>query len=199
MSDIEFNKSIKIILLGETSTGKTNLINSFFDIPFDTTSRSTIAPNLSPKVIVINEHSYTINMWDTVGQERYHSITKHFINGSNIIILVYDICNEESFNKLTYWDNSVRDILGDDIILGICGNKKDLVSNKTVEKQKGIEFAESKGALFAETSAKNDPKGFQQFVAQLVEKYLDKNGIKINDSKKLFPELNSNKKKKCFC
>ena len=197
MSDIDYNNSIKIIILGEIYTGKTNLINSYFDIPFDVSSAATLTSHLSQKVVQINNKTYTINMWDTAGQEKYRSITKLFINGSNIVILVYDITREETFKELPFWYETATNILGDNIIFGVCGNKIDLFWEQKIEKAKGIEFAESKGAFFTETSSKDDPKAFQKFVDKLIEKFLTKNGIINNIGEKLSPKRK--KKGKCFC
>ena len=93
--------SIKLILFGNSGTGKTNIINSFINKPFDDNACSTIASAFATKSIIINQKNYHVDIWDTAGQE-YRSLTKIFINDSNIVIFVFDITNKKSFTDLEY-------------------------------------------------------------------------------------------------
>ena len=165
--------SVKIILLGEMSAGKTSLINVYLDEnkfnPNEMTSThsSQIFANLEIKNTILE-----ISLWDTMGQEQFRSVTKNFIKGSNIVILVYDITNRVSFLELNYWLNVSREEVQNDAIFGVVGNKVDLFNNCEVQKEEGEEFANEIGALFTETSAKDTPIGFRNFVKQLLEKLM---------------------------
>lgn len=166
--------NIKIILLGESGVGKTNLINAYFGNPFNTEISITTAPNQSHSKVDIENNICYLDIWDTMGQEKYHSMTKSFIKGSHIIIFVYDITNEESFSKLNYWVNQVREVteLDNKIILGLAANKLDLIGECQVEKNQGEAYAKEIGAIFGEMSAKENRKAFKQYVHKLIGKLL---------------------------
>jgi small GTP-binding protein len=192
---------LKIVLLGETAIGKTNLINVFLGNKFNPISIPTLNPTSSEKKINIYETNYTINMWDTIGQERYRSMTKLFLKGANIVIFVYDITKKSSFIELNYWVKIVEEELGDDPILGVCANKIDLFSMEEVNAKEGQEFANKINALFVETSAKEDPISFNNFIIKLLKQYhRSKNNIK-NDEETIVLERKPSKRKKfqLFC
>ena len=177
MSD-EKDDAIKLILVGDSGTGKTNLITvaagyGFNNESITTTSCSYIQKNITTK----NGKEYKVNLWDTIGQEKYRSLTKIFIKDSKIVIFVYDITNKTSFESLKYWYKIIVDILGEGPVFGIVGNKVDLYLQQKVNQNEGEEFAESIGAKFKLTSAKNDPKSFCDFIEELLEQYEIKNGI----------------------
>ena len=193
------NQNLKIILLGDTGVGKTCLINAYFNRKFNSELESTCTPEFSQKTIKIQNKKYTIEIWDTAGQERYRSLSKVFIKGANIIIFVYDITNEKTFNELNFWINYVEEQLWDESIYGLAANKNDLFNEQKVEKERGEKLAKDIGALFYETSAKEDQKGFQQFIEKLIKKLIEnkkelmKVGTKL-DNKKIKKE-----KKPCSC
>ena len=188
--------NIKIILLGDVGTGKTNLINAYFNREFDINSKSTLSPQYSQKKININGINYLIDVWDTAGQEKYKSISKIFIKVSNIVIFVYDITNEKSFINLDYWVNSVEEILWENQVFGLVANKMDLFLQEKVEKERGIKYSKEIGALFCQTSGKVDKKGFQIFIEKLIKIYIDNNKEILGSGEKL--ELNKNNKSR-YC
>ena len=176
MSD-EDKEHIKIILIGDMSTGKTSLINAYFGMNFNSQVTTTLTPSVSQKEIKIEGTSYVIDMWDTAGQEKYRSMAKIFIKDSQIVIYVYDVTEEKTFDSLDYWVKSVEEVLGKNALLALVGNKIDLLENIKVLTEKGEKLAKDIGAIFYETSAKEDADGFQKFVKQLIEEFLDKNEI----------------------
>ena len=113
-----------------------------------------------------------------MGQEKYCSLSRSFINGSNIIIFVYDITRKESFSELDFWTNSVKEELGEDeVIIGVVGNKADLFTNTEVQKIEGENYAQKINGFFSETSAKENPEGFEIFVKMLLENLLANKNI----------------------
>ena len=166
---------IKIILLGNSEIGKTSLINVYEGKNFADKMLSTIGSQYTRKEMIINDEKYIIQMWDTAGQEKYRSINKIYIKGSNIVIFVYDVTNKNSFIDLSdFWVDYVQKLIGKEIIFGIVGNKIDLIDNIKVEKEEGEKYAKEVGAFFRETSAKEEPEGFNEFVDQLIKEYISK-------------------------
>ena len=174
---IQANNAIKVILVGDISTGKTNLISVAAGLEFNSDTISTTSCSFMQKKIIINKKEYKVNLWDTIGQEKYRSLTKIFVKDSQIVIFVYDITNRESFESLPYWKGIIDDILGQDITLGVIGNKIDLYLEEMVKANEGKEFADSIGAKFKVTSAKDNPKDVIDFIDKMVNVYLknDKN------------------------
>jgi len=196
MSDEE----IKVILIGESGTGKTSLINATMGLKFKESVESTTTNSFSSKTVTIDKKDYVLNLWDTIGQEKFRALTKIFIKDSKIVILVYDITRKESFKELNFWLKMIQDILGDEPILGICGNKSDLFVREQVKEEEVRKYSEEKQIPFKLTSAKN-PLSFNKFLEDLVKKYLEKHGVSVgNNGGKI--ELNNKKQtneKRRFC
>ena len=169
------SNAIKLILVGDTGTGKTNLISVAAGLEFNAGALTTTSCSFIQKIVKTNKKEYKINLWDTIGQEKYRSLTKIFVKDSNIVILVYDITKRESFESLKYWKSIIDEILGKDITLGVVGNKIDLYLEEAVKENEGQEYADSIGAKFQLTSAKNNPKEFSHFIEEMLEEYLKNN------------------------
>ena len=181
--DEDRNNAIKVILVGDSGTGKTNLITITAGYEFNSNSLSTTSCSYVQKIFERDDKEYKVNLWDTIGQEKYRSLTKIFLKDSKIVIFVYDITNRESFESLKFWKQIIDDILGNTPIFGVVGNKNDLYYDEKVKEEEGEEYANSIGAKYLLTSAKNDPKGFVQFIEQLLDDYLYNNGM--NDSERI--------------
>ena len=175
MKNLE-EQDIKVILVGESGTGKTSLISISMGMKFQEGMEiSTSAASFVTKIIKIGDKSYTLNLWDTIGQEKFRSLTKIFIKDSKIVIFVYDITNKKSFEELDYWYKTIKDVLGESAVLGIAGNKQDLFTQEQVPEDMAEKYAESKGIPFKLTSAKN-PLTFNLFLEDLLKQYIVKCG-----------------------
>ena len=186
----------KLILLGDSGVGKTNLINVTADKNFQECNNITISASYLPKTFEIDSNKYKINLWDTAGSERYRGLTKLFYKGSDIVIFVYDITSIKSFNNLEDWIKDTKEIIDNDYVCGIVGNKKDLYKQEEITEKEGKEFAESKGMKFKLVSAKEDKVSFIDFVIDLIK------DAKTNLEKKreaLFLQNKKTKKHKCKC
>ena len=198
--DNNAEEEIKVILVGESGTGKTSLINATMGLPFKESLESTTANSFSSKKITVGSKQYILNLWDTIGQEKFRSLTKIFIKDSKIVLLVYDITRLNSFKELDFWYKMIRDILGDDIIVGVCGNKQDLFAREQVKEEEGRKYAEERNISFKLTSAKN-PLSFNKFLDELVKQYTEKfGGVKNKEDKEkinLTGDKKNDKKKCC--
>ena len=197
MNDSEKDE-LKCILLGESGVGKTCLIIALIGLGFNPNEISSISSSYVTKKIIIGDKSYKVNLWDTIGQEEYHSLTKIFIKNSQLVFFVYDITNRKSFEKLDFWYNTTMEVLGEDAVTGFIGNKEDLYI-KEEEKEEEIEkYAQEKKAPFKYTSALT-PSSFEIFLQKQVEAYIKKTeGIVENvEGKKL--NIKKDKKSKKWC
>ena len=132
--------SIKIILLGEAGTGKTNLINICCNLKFNPDFVTSLTASFIDKNVPINNANYSLKLWDIAGQEVYRSLNNLFIKDWIIWILVYDITSRKSFEELDYWKNTVEEQLRNKAILGVVGNKIDLYKNEQVTDEEGEEY-----------------------------------------------------------
>ena len=171
----ETAEEIKVILVGESGTGKTSLINTSIGIPFKENMITSASNSFAPKEFQIDGKKYILNLWDTIGQEKFRSLTKIFIKDSKIVIFVYDITNEKSFKELEYWITTIKDILKDEAVLGIAGNKQDLFKNEKVKEETARKYAQEKNIIFELTSSKNR-KTFEKLLEDLLKQYIEKNG-----------------------
>ena len=193
MSDLD---DLKVILLGESGVGKTNLINRVMGEEFNEGEISTTNSSFSLKKLKLGQTEYSVKLWDTIGQEKFRHLTKLFYSDSKIVIFVYDISIKESFDALKdYWVKDINDKLGEGIIKGVVGNKIDKVIEEQVTPEEGEEYAKSIGARFLATSAKTEgPQKFEELLNQLLGDYLTKIGK--NETQEVKNEDNNNNKKK---
>jgi len=201
-NDININNFIKIILIGESSVGKTSLISTYNGKKFEENTVTTLNFSSKKKEITIDDIKYKVEIWDTAGQERYRSVSQIFIKGSQIVIFVYDITKLDSFSQLSFWVNYIKELISSDAVFGVVGNKIDLFEEKEeiVEEEEGRKFAKDIGALFTETSAKENPKAFSDFINELLKKLISnrKETEKEWNRVSLMPNNNNNKKRH-FC
>ena len=195
-------KEVKVILLGESGVGKTCIIERYMSNKFNSNLPSTLCSAYSIKKIIRDNTLYSINICDTTGQEKYHSVTNLFVKGSNIVILVYSIDSVTSFNNLEYWYSMVVDNLKDtEYILAIIGNKTDLFEEEVVSEEEGKRFAESKNAKFQLVSAKEDPDGINKLFDNLFEEIIQNTHINLvkKDDSYLISRSSTDTEKKSSC
>ena len=142
--------------------------------------------------MVVNDKIYTLNLWDTAGQESYRGVTQLFFRGAEIVILVYDITSKKTYESLDEWYEISEDTINNEHIYGIVGNKNDLFVNAEITEEEGENYAKSKNAKFRLVSAKDTPRNFIRFVEELV---MDFKQIDIND-RRMSVKLNREKKDK---
>ena len=197
MSDEDGQKEIKVILVGEPGTGKTCLIKVATGGKFSENMESTIESTFVTKKIVKDNIEYSLNLWDTAGQEKYHSVTRLFLKKSEIVIFVYAINEKQTFEGIkSYWVTAIKESVGDEPILGIVGNKNDLFMEEDVNEEEVKDFANELGAKFKLVSAKDDPLGFSNFLEELLNEYLKKKGLDVKKEDNANINLNNENPKK---
>ena len=196
---------IKIILLGDTGVGKSSIIKRYYEDTFDDNLTTTFVSSYLEKIIKIKGQKAKLEIWDTAGQEEFRSITKLFVKNSKVIILVYDVTNRPSFECLNYWYDFIEKEIGKEVILGLAGNKTDLIFEEgfgeEVTSEEGKAYAEKINADFSLVSAKESGKEISDLFEQCVARYLDLN-ISDEDSNlniKLSNSLTDNNTKSECC
>ena len=152
-------ESIKVVLVGESGVGKTSIIAQFTSKKFDPHRETSLSAQFISKTVAFNEIGKQIkfDIWDTVSKEKYRSLAKIFYKDAKVIVFVYDITTEYSFNELkNYWYEETKANSDGNPILAVVGNKIDLYNDQKVSNNDGKEFAEKIGAIFQTTSAMSD-------------------------------------------
>ncbi|KAI7900334.1 GTPase Ypt3 [Cokeromyces recurvatus] len=144
----------KLVVVGDSGVGKTNLLGRYVHDTFDFGSKSTIGLDLTIKHMMIKGKKIRVQIWDTAGQERYRSITKRYYRGSVGACLVYDITKRESYDNISRWLNEFKmNEAHPDSVIMLIGNKSDLQDKRTVTQEEAMNYAKEHGLLFMETSA----------------------------------------------
>ena len=199
---------IKIVVVGDSGVGKTNLIKRFISNEFSENIKATIGVEFMSKTYRINKHLFKIEIWDTAGQERYKSITAVYYKGAKGALVVYDTTDQTTFDNIDKWMQEIKDKTSKDIKLMIIGNKIDLKEEREVKNEEALKKAQSFGIPLMETSALDTTNVKEAFNDLLKEIYKDmkdnlnkpenkfqndkKNGIDLNTS-----EPEKQKPKKC--
>ena len=178
MSDDEEGSGMikcKITLIGESTVGKTSIIKQYISNIFNRDILSTIGGEREYKSIVIKGKKVRLVFWDTAGQEKFRSLSRIFLNKSNIVVFVYDITKRDTFEKLKeIWYPTAIQILGkENVVYGVAANKSDLYENEEVKYEEGEAFAKSINAIIKETTAMNH-KQIEELITDLVKSFLDR-------------------------
>jgi Ras-related protein Rab-21 len=136
MSGVE---RFKVVLLGEGRVGKTSILLRYIKGEYTDRQVSTLQASYLDKRLNVGSTSVQLSIWDTAGQERFHALGPIYYRDSSGALLVYDITDAESFNKVKNWVKELRKIVGNDIILIIAGNKVDLEKNRHVNEKEALE------------------------------------------------------------
>ena len=185
----------KILLLGDTSVGKTCFLMRYTDNTFQEIHLSTIGLDYKLKNVQLEDGKFVkIQIWDTAGQDRFRSITKNYYKGAHGIILLYDITDRRSFDNVKTWIEQIREEVGDKVSIILVGNKIDEVDGRKVKTEEGEKIANEIGLSFFECSAKtgeNIDMIFNEMVKKTVEANtkLEGKGNKLTSKK--------NKKRGC--
>lgn len=132
--------------------GKTSLSTKFVHGSFDKQQSSTVDASYLEKQVQVGQKRVKLVIWDTAGQEKYHALAKNYYQGASGALLVYDVTDEDSFQRATTWYKELIHEIGKEAPIILAGNKCDII-NQTVQKEDGDNFARSKGIEHVHTSA----------------------------------------------
>ena len=196
-----------MILIGDSSVGKSNILLKYLKNEFDQSSKATVGVEFGTKTVEMNDKKIKIQIWDTAGQERYRSITSAYYKGAKGAFIVYDITRRNTFDDIDKWISDLKTNGDNNISIMLIGNKSDLNDKREVETNEGIKKSEETKIAFMETSAlsgENIIKAFNELIEQIyqnnclnVEEDIDieiDKGVNLSEEKK---ENNDTKKTCC--
>ncbi|XP_074340424.1 ras-related protein RABA4d-like [Apium graveolens] len=153
----DFNTKIdyvfKVVLIGDSAVGKSQLLSRFARNEFSLDSKATIGVEFQTKTLVLDNKTVKAQIWDTAGQERYRAVTSAYYRGAVGAMLVYDMTKRQTFDHITGWLEELRGHADKNIMIMLIGNKCDLASLRAVPTEDAQEFAERENLFFMETSA----------------------------------------------
>ena len=202
----EIDHLFKIIVIGDSSVGKTNLMTRFMKNQFHSESKPTIGVDFATKNVTVEKKNIRVQVWDTAGQERLKAFSSAYYQGSHGAIVCYDITNRESFDNVRNW---VTELMTHQdpkkMVVMLVGNKSDLEEQRTVNEEEGRFLAEEFDFFFMETSAKRNAsdevtKAFMVLVEEILIRNLDSkdpSGEKIERGKQINNDSDSKKKTGC--
>ena len=174
MSEEDYEMMVKIILIGDSAVGKTNIMSKYLKGEFQENTKATVGVEFGSKLFKIDNHTIKAQIWDTAGQEKYKAITGAYYKGSKGAFVVYDITRRDTFESADRWINDLKVTADPKINIILIGNKCDLEDKREVLKEQGEEKAKSFDCAFFETSAlkgDNIDKGFEMMVNEIFKKY----------------------------
>lgn len=186
---------LKILLIGDSSVGKTCSLINYVNGTFSPSAISTLGIDFKVHNVIKDGRKVKLQIWDTAGQERFRTITQSYYRATQGVIIMYDITDRKSFNNVRYWMNEI--MRSDEKIVKILvGNKADLTNHRTIDSSEGAKVAKEYGILFFETSAKtgqNISNVFDALVDASIKYALSQN----NDTVHIDPIRRPDDNKKC--
>ncbi|KAH9608245.1 hypothetical protein KSS87_006699 [Heliosperma pusillum] len=170
--DHEYDYLFKIVLIGDSGVGKSNILSRFTRNEFCLESKSTIGVEFATRTLQVEGKVVKAQIWDTAGQERYRAITSAYYRGAVGALLVYDITKKQTFDNVTRWLHELRDHADSNIVIMLAGNKSDLRHLRAVSEDEGQTLAQTEGLSFVETSAlesNNVEKAFQVILLDIYQ------------------------------
>ena len=192
-----FDLILKLLIVGDSSVGKTNFIMRFINNEFNNNYMTTSGIDLKTKDIEVKNKKIRIQIWDTAGQVQYKAITRNLFLKVMGAIIIYDITNEKSYTNLKSWVELIREECGSHMQIIIVGNKCDLDSERKINQDEVMNYAEEEKIEYIETSCKTG-ENVHKVVKTICEKILENNDLStdmsftLNSSSFMAP-----KKKKC--
>ncbi|THU53838.1 hypothetical protein C4D60_Mb10t18630 [Musa balbisiana] len=174
----EYDYLFKVVLIGDSGVGKSNILSRFTRNEFCLETKSTLGVEFATRTLQVEGRIIKAQIWDTAGQERYRAITSAYYRGALGAILVYDVTKPTTFENASRWLRELRDHADSNIVVMLIGNKTDLQHLRAVDSEEAQSFAEREGLAFIETSAleaTNVEKAFRVILAEIYRVISKKN------------------------
>ena len=175
----------KLIVVGDQNTGKSCILNRFANNTFQENYQATIGLDFQTKNVTIHNQDIRLTLYDTAGQEKFRSLIPMYIREAQIILLVYDITNKESFDSIPKWFSDILNVKNDEAVFVLIGNKIDLTNSRKISYNEGKRLANEKNIIFEELSAKNGTNFNDLFNNRIFEAVYKKFKNKFDDIEKI--------------
>ena len=165
-----YNMIFKIVLVGDSGVGKTNLLLRYLKNEFNTQTKATVGVEFGNTKVQIDNALIKAQIWDTAGQERYRSITSAYYKGAHGALIVYDITRKDSFDSVEKWLSDLKNNGEEKMVIMAIGNKCDMVNERVISTEEGEAKAQRNNIAFLETSALNATnvaKAFDELIQKL--------------------------------
>ena len=165
-----YNMIFKIVLVGDSGVGKTNLLLRYLKNEFNTQTKATVGVEFGNTKVQIDNALIKAQIWDTAGQERYRSITSAYYKGAHGALIVYDITRKDSFDSVEKWLSDLKNNGEEKMVIMAIGNKCDMVNERVISTEDGEAKAQRNNIAFLETSALNATnvaKAFDELIQKL--------------------------------
>jgi Ras-related protein Rab-11A len=173
MEDDNYEMMFKVVLVGDSFVGKTNIMSKYLKNEFHEDSKATVGVEFGSRQFNIEGHVVKAQIWDTAGQERYKAITSAYYKGAKGAFIVYDITRKESFDNVTKWAEQLKSSADKNLTIIIIGNKVDLEDQRQIKAEEGQNKANELESAFIETSASsgtNLDKAFEMMINEVYKK-----------------------------
>ncbi|XP_077252248.1 ras-related protein RIC2 [Tasmannia lanceolata] len=179
----DYDYLFKLVLIGDSGVGKSNLLSRFTRNEFSLESKSTIGVEFATRSLNVDGKVIKAQIWDTAGQERYRAITSAYYRGAVGALLVYDVTRHSTFENVERWLKELRDHTDPNIVVMLIGNKSDLRHLVSVSTEDGKSFAERESLYFMETSALESTNVDNAFAEVLTQIYriVSKKAVETGD------------------
>ncbi|KAG7026514.1 Ras-related protein RABA1c, partial [Cucurbita argyrosperma subsp. argyrosperma] len=167
----DYDYLFKVVLIGDSGVGKSNLLSRFTKNEFSLETKSTIGVEFATRSLSIDGRVIKAQIWDTAGQERYRAITSAYYRGAVGALLVYDVTRHATYENVEKWLKELRDHTDPNIVVMLVGNKSDLRHLVAVPTEDAKSFAETESVYFMETSALESTNVDNAFVEVLKQIY----------------------------
>ena len=186
----------KILLLGDSTVGKTCFLLRYVDDSFLDLHMATIGLDYRLKTLILEEQKIVkVQLWDTAGQDKFRAITRNYYKGASGIILIFDVTNVKSYENIKKWINEIKEEISEKVAIVLIGNKIDNVQERKISREQGDKLASEIGVKFFETSAKTG-EGINESVFFLVKKIFE-NDPEVKNKYQGRNLKMYNKKRKC--
>ncbi|KAL6576798.1 Ras-related protein RABA5b [Orobanche minor] len=182
----------KIVVIGDSAVGKSNLLSRFARDEFDHNSKATIGVEFQTQVMEVDGKEVKAQVWDTAGQERFRAVTSAYYRGAVGALVVYDISRKGTFENINRWLDELKTHCDTTVATMLVGNKCDLENIREVSVEEGKTLAEEQGLFFTETSAL-DSTNVNKALEIVVREIFDKISRKILNSDSYKAELSVNR------
>ncbi|EAY22056.1 small GTP-binding protein, putative [Trichomonas vaginalis G3] len=167
--------TLKVVVIGDSSVGKTCISLRYLTGEFSSQTTPTIAAGFCNAKVKVGKNNINLLIWDTAGQESYRSLTSQYYRETKIALIVFDLTSPQSLESVTDWHERVCEVNEGKVITVLIGNKYDL-PNRRISQEQGEKMAESIGAIYRETSAVTG-KGIKEVFEDACEEYLRNNPV----------------------